>query len=128
MSGPTDIVRKFYDHLSAGDVAAALGLMAADIEWITMWSYTVDGRGPQGVADGVFKPLMVEWSRFALVPSGFMADGDTVVSLGDFTGAHRRTGKSVTARYAHVWTVRDGKIASFRQYIDTLALAEARRG
>jgi ketosteroid isomerase-like protein len=34
---PTDTVRDFYDKLAAGDAPGALGLMAKDIEWITMW-------------------------------------------------------------------------------------------
>ena len=127
MSNPTEIVRDFYDKLKIGDAPGALGLMAPDIEWITMWHYKVDGRGPERVAEGLFKPLMAEWSSFALVPTEFIEDVETVVSLGDFTGVHGSTGKKAAARYAHVWTVKDGKIARFRQYIDTLAVAEARR-
>jgi ketosteroid isomerase-like protein len=123
MNTPTDIVRSFYDKLATGDAPGALGLMAPDIEWITMWHYKVEGRGPERVAEGLFKPLVAEWSRFALVPTEFIAEGDTVVSLGDFTGVHGRTGKTAEA---HVWTVREGKITRFRQYIDTLAVAEAR--
>ena len=49
-----------------------------------------------------------------------------MVSLGDFKGVHRASGKTSEARYVHVWTVKGGKIARFRQYIDTLAVAEAR--
>jgi ketosteroid isomerase-like protein len=127
MDMPTEIVRSFYDKLAAGNAPGALGLMASDIEWTTMWHYKVDGRGPERVAEGLFKPLMAEWSSFALVPIEFIAEGDTVVSLGDFAGVHGATGKQVEARYAHVWTLKDGKIARFRQYIDTLAVAEARR-
>lgn len=126
MTNPRDIVRSFYDKLSTGDAPGALGLMAPDIEWTTMWHYKVDGRGPEKVAEGLFKPMMAEWSSFSLVPTEFIAEGETVVSLGDFTGVHGATGKTSNARYAHVWTVRDGKIAAFRQYIDTLAIAEAR--
>lgn len=127
MATPTDIVRDFYQKLKAGDAAGALGLMADDIEWITMWHYKVNGRGPAHVAGGLFKPLTDEWTTFALEPSEFIADGNTVVSLGNFTGVHGTTGKHADARYAHVWTIVDGKIARFRQYIDTLAIAEARR-
>lgn len=127
MSTPTAIIRSFYEKLKVGDAAGALGLMAADIEWTTMWHYKVVGRGPERVAEGLFKPLKAEWSRFALEPDEFIADGDAVVSLGQFTGVHGTTGKIVEARYAHVWTVKDGKIARFRQYIDTLAVAEARK-
>ncbi|GLK73611.1 nuclear transport factor 2 family protein [Ancylobacter dichloromethanicus] len=126
MIGARDTVRDFYDKLSKGDAPGALGLMAPDIEWTTMWHYKVDGRGPEKVAEGLFKPLMAEWSSFSLVPTEFITENETVVSLGDFTGVHRSTGKTSNARYAHVWTVRDGKITSFRQYIDTLAIAEAR--
>ena len=127
MTTPTAIVRSFYDRLAAGDAPGALGLMAPDIEWITMWHYKVDGRGPERVAKDLFKPLAAEWSSFALVPTEFIAVGNTVVSLGDFTGVHGATGKKAEARYAHVWIVEDGKITQFRQYIDTLAVAEARR-
>ena len=92
-----------------------------------MWHYRVSGRGPERVAEGLFKPLMAEWSSFVLEPSEFFVDGDTVVSLGQFSGVHGTTGKKAEAAYAHVWNVRDGKIQRFRQYIDTLAVAEARK-
>lgn len=127
MPHPTDIIRSFYAKLNVGDAAGALALMAADIEWITMWHYKVDGRGPERVAEGLFEPLMAEWTSFVLEPTDFIADGDTVVSLGRFTGVHGTTGKHADAGYAHVWTVSDGKITRFRQYIDTLAIAESRR-
>ena len=127
MKNPAEIVRSFYGKLKAGDAPGALSLMAHDIEWITMWHYKVIGRGPECVAEGLFKPLMAEWSSFALEPTEFIVDGDTVVSLGRFTGVHGSTGKQAEAGYAHVWTVKDSKITRFRQYIDTLAVADARR-
>jgi len=127
MTSARNTVHDFYDKLSRGDAPGALGLMAPDIEWTTMWHYKVDGRGPEKVAEGLFKPLMAEWSSFSLVPTEFITENETVVSLGDFTGVHGATGKTSNARYAHVWTVRDGKITTFRQYIDTLAIEQARR-
>ncbi len=127
MTEPVETVRSFYQKLKAGDAPGALALMAPDIEWITMWHYKVNGRGPERVAEGLFKPLMAEWTRFALEPTEFIADGDTVISLGNFTGVHGTTGKRADARYAHVWTVKDGLVTRFRQYIDTLAIAEARQ-
>jgi ketosteroid isomerase-like protein len=124
---PVDYIRSFYEKLGAGDAPGALSLMAPDIEWTAMWHYKVVGRGPTAVAEGLFKPLMAEWTSFSLVPTEFISEGDSVVSLGQFTGVHGESGKFVVARYAHVWTVKDGKIAHFRQYIDTLAIANARR-
>jgi ketosteroid isomerase-like protein len=127
MTSAIETVRAFYTALGHGDAPAALGLMADDIEWNTMWHYKVDGRGPQRVAEGLLKPLMAEWSSFALVPSEYIAEGGTVVSLGHFSGVHAVSGKTVDAAYAHSWNVAEGRIQRFRQYIDTLAVAEARR-
>jgi ketosteroid isomerase-like protein len=126
MTTPTDTIRDFYAKLAAGDATGALGLMAPDIEWTTMWHYKVDGLGPQKVAEGLFKPLMAEWKSFAMVAEEFVAEGDTVVSFGHFKGVHGASGKAVEAAYAHHWQVRDGRIQRFRQYIDTLAIERAR--
>ncbi len=127
MKSAVETVCAFYAALGQGDAPAALALMAEDIEWNTMWHYKVDGRGPQKVAEGLLKPLMAEWSPFALTPAEYLADGNTVVSLGFFSGVHGATRKPVDAAYAHIWDVAGGKIQRFRQYIDTLAVAEARR-
>jgi ketosteroid isomerase-like protein len=125
-ANPTEIIREFYEKLSTGDAPGALSLMAPDIKWTTMWHYKVEGPGPAAVAEGLFKPLMAEWTSFSLVPTEFVTERETVVSLGDFKGVHGATGKNCEARYAHVWTVSEGRITTFRQYIDTLAIAQAR--
>ncbi len=127
MTTATDLIRGFYAALSNGDAPVALGLMADDIEWHTMWHYKVVGRGPRNVAEGLLMPLMAEWASFALTPTEYIAEGDRVVSLGRFTGVHGTSGKPVDAEYAHAWDVRDRKIHRFRQYIDTLAVEAARR-
>jgi len=125
MNQNTDLIRSFYAALAVAVAPAALALLADDIEWTTMWQYKAAGRGPRHVAEGVLMPIMKEWRDVSFVASEFIAEGETVVSLGLFSGVHGATGKSVEARYAHVWTVAHGRIASFRQYIDTLAVAEA---
>jgi ketosteroid isomerase-like protein len=58
---------------------------------------------------------VAEWIGGSLVPTEFIAEGEAVVSLGDFTGTHGETGKKVACRYAHVWTVKGGKITRFRR-------------
>jgi len=127
MADPVEIIRKFYACLAAGDATGALALMSVDIEWNTMWHYKVDGRGPARVAEGLFKPLMAEWSSFSLEPTAFFRDGNTVISLGRFEAEHGGTLKHVEAAYAHVWSVENEKITRFQQYIDTLAVADARK-
>ncbi len=127
MNSNVEIIRAFYAALADGDAPRALGLMSEDIEWLAMWHYRVDGRGPQKVAEGLLAPLMKEWHPLSLVSSEYVAEGDTVVSIGRFTGVHGESGKTAVADYAHVWTLADGRISRFRQFIDTLAVARARQ-
>jgi ketosteroid isomerase-like protein len=127
MKTPIETVKDFYSKLSSGDAPGAMALMTDDIEWITMLDFSLQGRGPQLVAEKVLMPLMQEWESFAPVPNEFIVANDIIVSLGNFTCVHRETKKTASATYAHVWNVIDGKIGKFRQYIDTLAIAEARK-
>lgn len=125
MSANIVTIRRFYAALAASDAPQALGLMSEDIDWTTMWQYKTDGRGPQKVAEGILMPLSRDWRDVSLTPSEYIAQRDTVVSVGTFSGIYHRTGKKCLAQYAHVWTLADGRITHFRQYIDTLAVAEA---
>jgi ketosteroid isomerase-like protein len=35
------------------------------------------------------------------------------------------TGKSIRAQFAHIWTLADGKVTRWRQYVDTKQFADA---
>ena len=126
MTQPLDTVRDFYAAIAAGDTEKMAGLMAADIEWISVVDFNVQDRSPEEVLKKVFAPLMQEWESFSPEPSEFHVEGSTVVSLGRFACVHRATGKRADLPYAHVWNIRDSKIARHRQYMDTLALEQVR--
>jgi ketosteroid isomerase-like protein len=127
MKTNAEVVQNFYAALGVGDANAALALLADDVEWITMWHYQVRGRGPQRVAEDLLVPIMQEWHDVSFKASRYVVDGNTVVSIGRFTAVHIKSGQPVNARYAHVWTVIGGRIAAFDQFIDTLAVAQARQ-
>jgi len=60
------------------------------------------------------------------VPDEFIAQGDTVVSLGTFGFKVRATGKSARTRWAFIWKLREGRVCSYEQFHDP-ALAAAFR-
>lgn len=41
------------------------------------------------------------------------------MSLGTYRGTYKATGNSFSVRYAHAWTIKDGKIARFEQIVDS---------
>jgi ketosteroid isomerase-like protein len=79
------------------------------------------------VLQQVFARLGTEWHQFTAVPNEFVADGDTVVALGNYSGTYKGTGKSFTAPFVHVWKFRGAKVARFQQHTDTVLVQAAMR-
>ena len=130
MNTPTDTVRGFYNALGRGDVPGVLALLSDDLEWTEAERfpyYSGTWRSPQEVLNKLFVPLMRDWDGFSAKAYEVIADGNRLVSLGVYSGTSKATGKSMTAPFAHAWTVRDGRIAKFDMYTDTAKVLEAIR-
>ena len=59
------------------------------------------------------------------MPERLVAEGDTVVALGEYSGTYKATGKHFRAPMVHVWTFGDGRVVSFRQRADTVLVQRA---
>jgi ketosteroid isomerase-like protein len=128
MISPLDVVRTFYARLAQGDLPAVLGLLDPKVEWTEAERFPYYGgiwHGPEALTKGLFEPLRRDWSSFAVNAERFVAEGDQVVGLGHYAGTHKATGRSVTAGFAHHWTVRSGTIVRFVQYTDTAKILDA---
>ena len=121
-----DVVRGVYEAFGRGDVAAVLGAMADDVERREAEGMPYGGvyRGGQAVAENVFGPVMRDIPNFAVSPEELIGSGDTVAVVVRYTGTGQATGKQLDLPVVHVWDVRDGKIARFRQFIDTAMFLE----
>lgn len=130
MSNALEVVRTFYEALGRGDVPAVLQLFDPHIEWTEAERFPYYGgtwRAPEEVVKGLFEPLARDWTTFLVQPAHYVADGDQAVSFGVYRGTHGRSGRSMTAPFAHHWTVRDGRITRFVQYTDTAKVLDAIR-
>lgn len=121
MTSTLESVKAVYAAFAAGDIPTVLGTFAPDIHWTEAEGGPYGGVsiGPDAVLQNVFMKLGGEWNGFAAVPHEFVANGDTVVALGEYSGAFKATGKSFKAPFAHVWKFQAGKAVSFQQYTDT---------
>ena len=72
MTTAVDTVRDFYAAIAAGDTGKMVGLMAPDIEWISVVDFNIQDRGPEEVIKTVSVPLMQEWESFSPAPSEFL--------------------------------------------------------
>ena len=128
MTTPVDIVRRFYEALSRSDVPAVLSLLDAHVEWTEAERFPYHGgtwHGPQAVLDNLLIPLSRDWDGFSAKPDEFIAEGNRVVSLGTYSGTFKKNGRSFSAAFAHVWTVRSDKLLRFEMYTDTAKVLEA---
>jgi ketosteroid isomerase-like protein len=122
------VVESLYDSLAKGDVPAVLGLLDPQVKWTEAERfpyYSGTWVGPQAVLDNLLKRLAADWNDFAATPKDYLIEGAKIVSFGTYSGVYKRTGKSMRADFAHVWTVESGKITSFLMYTDTAKVLEA---
>jgi ketosteroid isomerase-like protein len=122
-----ELVRGIYEAFGKGDVPTVLAGLDANVEWKEAEGFPTAGTytGHDAVVQGVFMPLVTEWEGFAVKPEALVGEGDSVVSYGTYSGACKATGKSMSARFAHVWKVRDGKVVSFEQIVDSVPVQAA---
>jgi ketosteroid isomerase-like protein len=126
MATNKEIVQGAYASFAQGDVPAALAAMDESIVWTEADGFPLAGTyvGPQAVLEGVFMRLGEIGDEFAPVPDQYIAEGDTVVALGTYSWKHKSTGAPAQVKMVHVWTVADGKLATFQQHVDTVKVRE----
>lgn len=120
------IVKDFFAAMGSGDKQGLLAISDEDIEWIIPGEWPLAGthRRHEGLTDLLQKASeMVETSYPE--PPEFIAQGDRVVVVGFATGKLKATNRTFEDNWVFAITVRNGKVAKIREYIDTLALARA---
>lgn len=122
------VIQGLYEAFGRGDVPSVLNQMDRSIEWNEAENFIYADRnpyvGPQAVLEGVFMRLGSEWEGFRVTPEEWLDAGDRVVVLGTYSGTHKATGRQVRAQFAHIWSVREGRVVRFQQYTDTKQFAE----
>jgi hypothetical protein len=122
------VVKGFYDRLGSGDVPGVLGLLDPEVKWTEAERfpyYSGTWVGPEAVLNNLLKRIAADWTDFAATPKDYLIEGSKIVSFGTYSGIYKKTGKSMRADFAHVWTVEDGRITSFLMYTDTAKILEA---
>jgi ketosteroid isomerase-like protein len=122
-----EVVQAQYAASAAGDLQALRATLADDIVWTEADGFPLAGTyyGPEGVTSNVMEKLAVSWDNWAATPTDFIVDGERVVTLGHYTARNKATGKPLRVRFAHSFTVRNGKIAIFEQVVDTALIRDA---
>ena len=119
-------VKDFFAAMGRGDKQGLLALSAEDIEWIIPgkdWPLAGTHRGHAGLTALLQKAS--ETVETSTEPSEYVAQGDRVLVVGFAKGKVKATNKTFGDDWIFAITVRNGKVANIREYIDTQALARA---
>lgn len=130
-------VQQVYENFKGGHSKSAdakpgmqslLGLYADDIEWNVPEMENVRLGGKRSGLESVkefFSTVTNDYEILQLEPQGYIAQGDNVVTWGHYSWRVKATGKEFNSDWAHVYTVRNGKIVKFQEYLDTAAEIKA---
>jgi ketosteroid isomerase-like protein len=119
-----DVVQRTYEAVGRGDIPALLDLLTEDVEWTLQGPSVIPFAGTRYGREGVAEFFSsvgetIEFEQFE--PREFVAQGDTVAVLGFERNLINPTGRTFEQEWAHVYTLRGGKIAKFRAFEDTAA-------
>src|SRR5215204_5832962 len=126
----TELVQRAYGSFRDGDIPAVLDSLSEDVEWVTA---EIEGVPVGGTWQGreqagpFFQNLSEAQEPRQFEPREFVAQDDRVVALGHYAWHVNSTGKEWESDFAHVFTVREGKVARFQEYTGTVAIADAFR-
>jgi ketosteroid isomerase-like protein len=124
-------VESLYAAFGRGDIATVIAGLTFDVDWNVngrRQDYPLIGRwkGRDGVQK-FFEGVTEHQEPMSFSPREFFAAEDRVCVLGHYTWKVRKTGCTVASDWAHIFTLRDGKVAKFQEFTDTAQFAEAYR-
>jgi ketosteroid isomerase-like protein len=124
----TNVVKQAYENFKTGNIEALLGQMSEDINWRLPDIEGVPFAGARrrtGAVAEFFSTLADAQDVLSFEPREFVAQGNKVIALGDYSWRVKKNGREYGSDFAHVFTVRDGKIVAFHEYMDTASAADA---
>lgn len=125
------VVQEAYAAFKRGDIPSVLDACTDDVDWFLPGLPDIilvagQRRGREQVGQ-FFAAINEHQEVQQFDPQEFIAQGDKVVVLGHYQWRIKTTGRPFESDWVHVFTLRDGKIAKFREYYDTAAGVEAYR-
>jgi ketosteroid isomerase-like protein len=127
MSKNYEAIKAHYVASARKDIEAMMAPITGQTTWTEMAGFPYAGTyvGPEAIVVGVFKRIGEEWNDYAFSLESLIDGGSTIVGIGTYSGAYRKTGKAMRARVVHVWDMEDGKVVRFEQFTDTRLVADA---
>jgi uncharacterized protein len=125
------LVQEFYAAFKRGDVTGALNTLADNVDWFIPGPKDIipfaGRRQDREQVAQFFEKLVGMQDAEQFDVREFVAQGDSVATLGHYRWRIKSTGQSYTSDFVHVFTIQDGRVSNFQEYLDTYAWTTAYR-
>jgi len=125
------VIQGAYDAFAKGDVPAVLAALDANVVWNEAeGNEYADGnpyKGPNAV-NALFGRLGSDHEYFNLADIQLheMSNNQVLATM-RYKAKLKKNGAVIDAQAAHFWTLKDGKVTAFQQYVDTKQLDDANK-
>ena len=117
----TERVEDLFGAFGRGDIPHILDQLTDDVRWVAHLDPSIPWAGDYSGKDNLpqyFQALGSSVEMTAHTVSELVADGDTVVTIGDVSFRPRATGKESSSSWVYIWKLRDGQVCGFDQFND----------
>jgi len=127
-----NLINSVYSLFAEGNIPGVLELMDDKIVWNEAESNSLaDGNpyiGPEAVMKGVISRLGDRYSTFVLddIKLHEMSNNEVLATL-RYVAKMKHNGRKINVQASHHWSLENGKIIRFQQYVDTKKLADSEK-
>ena len=124
------VINALYKSFIIGDIPAVLASLDANVVWNEAESNAyADGNpyiGPDAVLNGVFARIGEDYEYFKLADIKLhdMYNNQVLATL-RYQAKLKKNGAIINAQAEHLWTLNNGKVVAFQQFVDTKQLADS---
>jgi ketosteroid isomerase-like protein len=120
-SDNVELLRRFYESFNQGDLDAVLELCTEDVELykdpeVVEMVSAFTPSGQERIAQ-YLRGWLDSWSDYQARPEEFVQSGDEVAAFTQLRARGKNSQFEIEGSMADVFTVRDGRIARFRLYV-----------
>lgn len=123
------LIQAIYQAFARGDLPAVLSHFCDDAIWHVVGDPRhapfFGRREGKAAMTAFFVSLAEQVEGLECIPKTFHTFADQVLVLGSDSGTVRGTGKRYQTDWAQLFTLRDGKVAQFKEFYDTASIAFA---
>jgi ketosteroid isomerase-like protein len=119
------VVRRLYGNLGSPEILTQV--LSPTIRWEIVPGFPYGGVyvGVDAVFRDFFGRVLQDFEDWRTEMSELFDAGDRVIALGTYSGRAKATGKTFSARFAHLWTLDGGVLVRLQQCADTAQLVRA---